>query len=258
MKPNPSISEPVVLLARMGQDSVHSDTERRVMRSCIMEAFWARSAPLAVVTMLGVGFAARRRGVLHGGALALGSGSGAYLLGKLSYILGENCIDKFIKDAPGSPVAVHALQKREKSRRFEELWRSGEVSRTIREVDVDSLEKHSEEQRWILVEACNRSIAEAALPCSLASSSLVLLLLRLGLVKGSQRLPSLPWLPKVFLAAGAGFFGGIVIYARSIPRSPEREVEEELLWDDQETLEEDDYMLPGNESQERYQMIKET
>ena len=103
----------------MGLDSESSEPERAVVRACIEEAFWRRSLPSAIGTMAAVSWHLKRclmsdsraltpqrksfrRPVppskAMAGTVVVGASSLAYFLGKLSYILGDNCMEKFIKE----------------------------------------------------------------------------------------------------------------------------------------------------------------
>jgi len=86
----------------MGLDSESSEPERAVVRACIEEAFWRRSLPSAIGTMAAVSWHLKRRPVapskIMAGTVVVGASSLAYFLGKLSYILGDNCMEKFIKE----------------------------------------------------------------------------------------------------------------------------------------------------------------
>ena len=113
----------------MGVDSESSESERAVVRACIEEAFWRRSLPSAIVTMAAVSWHLKRwfcvpqaispqcklfrRPVppskIMAGTVVVGASSLAYFLGKLSYILGDNCMEKFIKQVLAQ-LPVEALK----------------------------------------------------------------------------------------------------------------------------------------------------
>jgi len=85
----------------MGKISATTDEERLVIRECIKEAFWYRSLPLGIVTSFFVQAGAksgRIRTTRYGAwPIVLGAGSFAYVVGKLTYIFGENCSKKFLE-----------------------------------------------------------------------------------------------------------------------------------------------------------------
>jgi len=81
-----------------------------VMRECVYEAFWYRSLPLASVTgvcvKLGVSSGKIRHTRYGSWPIVLGAGSMAYIVGKLSYIFGENCARKFVEQVEGMMVRL--------------------------------------------------------------------------------------------------------------------------------------------------------
>jgi len=201
----------------MGLDSESTDSERAVVRACIEEAFWRRSLPSAVVTMAAVSWHLKRRPVppskVMAGTVVVGASSLAYFLGKLSYILGDNCMEKFIKQAPESEITVGVLKNREEKQRLaSEKGHNLPLFKDLLEhVDMDTM---SLNEQSVIVE-CNRvAFWKFSLPCMIASSGLTLFMFKTGFLQVRSS-ASYPRLPKLFLAALVGYTGGQVLYAYS-------------------------------------------
>ena len=128
----------------MGLDSESSEPERAVVRACIEEAFWRRSLPSAIGTMAAVSWHLKRcflktepshrnqcksfrRPVppskIMAGTVVVGASSLAYFLGKLSYILGDNCMEKFIKEVlVGSDLKAQVTCECYRHRKVKSHW----------------------------------------------------------------------------------------------------------------------------------------
>jgi len=201
----------------MGLDSESSESERAVVRACIEEAFWRRSLPSAIVTMAAVSWHLKRRPVppskIMAGAVVVGASSLAYILGKLSYILGDNCMEKFIKEAPESEITLGVMKNREEKQRLaSEKGKNLPAFKDLLEhVDMDTM---SLDEQSVVVE-CNRvAFWKFSLPCMIGSSGLTLLMFEKGFLQ-TRPSASYPRLPKLFLAALVGYTGGQVLYAYS-------------------------------------------
>ena len=163
------------------------------------------------------------------GTVVVGASSLAYFLGKLSYILGDNCMEKFIKQvlalvealkhvilqAPESEITVGVLRNREERQRLasEKSHNLPTFSQILEHVDMDTM---SLDEQSVIVE-CNRvAFWKFSLPCMIASSGSTLLMFEKGFLQ-SRPSASYPRLPKLFLAALVGYTGGQVTY-RNIMR----------------------------------------
>ena len=73
------------------------------MQSCIDDAFWRRSVPSAVITMGIVNYYLKKQSSNKAysrfgrGVIVMGASCLAYHLGKISYMVGESCMDTFIE-----------------------------------------------------------------------------------------------------------------------------------------------------------------
>jgi len=89
------------------------------MRECTQDAFWYRAMPSAAVAGTSL-YCAVRAGKFKSIAssrfrtwsVVVGFSSFAYVVAKLSYVLGENCKQKFLVQAPNSDISNHIRKKR--------------------------------------------------------------------------------------------------------------------------------------------------
>jgi len=201
----------------MGPNSESTESERAVVRACIEEAFWRRSLPSALATMTVVSWHLKRRPVpfskVMSGTIIVGASSLAYFLGKLSYILGEDCMKKFIEQAPESEITIGVLKNREERQRLTTRAPSNlpPFKDILKHVDMETM---SLDEQSVVME-CNRvAFWKFSLPCMSGSTGLAWLLFKQGLLQGRPS-ASFPRLPKLFLAALFGYTGGQVLYAYS-------------------------------------------
>lgn len=96
-----------------------TEEERRVMRECTKDAFWYRALPSAAVAGTSLYCAVRAGKFKSIGSsrfrtwsVIAGFSSFAYIVAKLSYVLGENCKQKFLVQAPNSDISNHIRKKR--------------------------------------------------------------------------------------------------------------------------------------------------
>lgn len=99
---------------KMGMKS--TEQERKVMRECTYEAFWYRAVPSALLAGASMYWGVKSGKLKPNQRLGpwpkvIGASSLAYVVAKMSYILGQNCINKFLKQAPNSDIARHFRHK---------------------------------------------------------------------------------------------------------------------------------------------------
>ena len=156
------------------------------------------------------------------GTVVVGASSLAYFMGKLSYILGDNCMEKFIQQvfvgseshiqcilqAPESEITLGVLKNRKEKQRLasEKSQNLPPFKDLLEHIDMDSM---SLDEQSVVVE-CNRvAFWKFSLPCMIASSGLTFLMFEKGFLQ-SRPSASYPRLPKLFLAALVGYTGGQV------------------------------------------------
>jgi len=87
------------------------------MKECTQEAFWYRSMPSAFLAGAAAYWAVKAGKVktskrFGSWPIVVGFGSFSYLVAKVSYVLGENCINKFLTQVPESEISYHIRKKR--------------------------------------------------------------------------------------------------------------------------------------------------
>ena len=149
-------------------------SDQDVLRECISESHY-RSFPCAVFTALNVRYLIRKRTLwLNGWPVVLGASCLAWIVGKLSYIQGKHCQDKFIEKAPNSRITENILMSRaleERGSSKERKERSTEEIMDIPRVDghVDSTSK---EERSTLQKCNSTAFWEYSLPAMACVSCL--------------------------------------------------------------------------------------
>ena len=147
-----------------------TDEDRRVMRECISESKF-RSSAAAVFTALNVRFFIRNRKLwLNGWPVVLGSSCLAWFVGKLSYIRGKHCQDKFIEKAPDSKITEQILL----SRAAEKMTPSREEEPSNEEISDSQtvVGMRSEEENSTLRKCNSTAFWEYSLPIMTAVSFL--------------------------------------------------------------------------------------
>jgi len=265
-----------------------------VMRECVYEAFWYRSLPLASITgvcvKLGVSSGRIRHTKYGAWPIVLGASSMAYIVGKLSYIFGENCARKFVEQAPSSEIA------QEFKRRRPEMVAAVEREGRGREMKIPSVEQRNlgfsdvledldfetiSDKEKLIMRDCN-SIAfwRYSLPLSIVTSGTILAFFKAGILKPSKLNTTFPRLPKILIGSVLGYIAGQWVYvyskdcpARFIEFAPEGEIAKRLQGQyickdcaekvnmneatEGEVAGLDDYVIPSNENVEVEKLIKD-
>jgi len=263
-----------------------------VMRECVYEAFWYRSLPLASVTgvcvKLGVSSGKIRHTRYGSWPIVLGAGSMAYIVGKLSYIFGENCARKFVEQAPGSEIAqefkrrrpemVAAVEKEGREMKIPSVeQRNLGFSDVLEDLDFETV---SDKEKLIMRDCNSIAFWRYSLPLSVVTSGTVLAFIKAGMLKPSKLNTTFPRLPKVLIGSVLGYIAGQWVYvyskdcpARFIEFAPEGEIAKRLqgqyickdcaekvnlneMTEDEAEVP-DDYVMPSNENGELEKLIKD-
>lgn len=276
----------------MGQTSDTTEEERMVMRECVYEAFWYRSLPLATVTgvcvKLGVTSGKIRHTRYGAWPIVLGAGSMAYIVGKLSYIFGENCARKFVEQAPSSEIAqefkrrrpemVAAVEKEGREMKIPSVeQRNLGFSDVLEDLDFETV---SDKEKLIMRDCNSIAFWRYSLPLSVVTSVTVLAFIKAGMLKPSKLNTTFPRLPKILIGSVLGYIAGQWVYvyskdcpARFIEFAPEGEIAKRLQGQyickdcaekvnlNETTGDEvegpDDYVMPSNENVEVEKLIKD-
>jgi len=266
----------------MGQTSETTEEERMVMRECVYEAFWYRSLPLAGVTglcvQLGVNSGKIRPTKYGSWPIILGAGSMAYIVGKLSYIFGDNCARKFLEQAPSSEIA------QELRRRKPEM--GAIVEKEGREIRIPSVEQRNlgfadmledldfetiSDKEKLIMRDCNAiAFWRYSLPLSIITAGSVLASIKAGLLRPSKFNTTYPRLPKILLGTVLGYIAGqwVYVYSKDCPGrfiqfAPEGEIAKRLqgqylckdcaeksnmdVQPHNEVVDMDDYVIPSDD-----------
>jgi len=203
-----------------------TDEERHVIRECIKEAFWYRSLPLGVVTCIGAQLAVksgRIRSTRYGAwPIVVGAGSFAYVIGKLSYIFGENCSRKFMEHAPNSEITAQIrLRKGQKSLFEDEVissksWPKEErnlgFADILEDFDFDTI---SDVEKNIMNDCNSTAFWQFSLPLAVGMSGAIYAAIKAGLLHGSKRMTTFPHVPKMLLGWSLGYITGQWLYVYS-------------------------------------------
>lgn len=232
----------------MGRQEEPTEEERMVMRECVDEAFWYRSLPLASATAILVRYgvsSGRIRPTKHGSwPVVVGATSLAYVLGKLSYIFGDNCHRKFLEKAPHSEIAQEL--KLRKPDMVAEVAKEHGVGVSIPTVEQRNLgfadvledldfETITEKEKSIMRDCNSIAFWSYSLPVSLLTAGAVFASMQAELVKGSRWSTGYPRLPKMVVGGVLGYMAGqwIYVYTRDCPSrfiqyAPEGEIARRL------------------------------
>ena len=134
----------------------------------------------------------------------------AWFVGKLSYVHGKHCQDKFLQQAPNSRIAQQILKLREDNNKEVVSHRSIENSREDFGYGVVT-----EEEKSILNECNSTAFWNYSLPLMVLFPSLVFVALKKGLLAPSKVLKKYPNFPKMNLAAATGYVVGQWLYMKS-------------------------------------------
>jgi len=202
-----------------------SEEERRVMRECTQDAFWYRAMPSATVAGASMYWAVRA-GKLKSLAnsrfrtwsVVAGFSSLAYVLAKISYVLGENCIHKFLTQAPDSDISKHIRKKRNISKSdviSDSVENMSEPVKLLEIVDSKDFDerKMTEKEQQILVDCNSAAFYQYSLPTMVSAIATAYFFVARNprLQNRSRMAQSAP----VALACGLGYFMGQVMYLYS-------------------------------------------
>jgi len=260
-----------------------TDEERLVIRECIKEAFWYRSLPLGVVTCIGV-----QLGVKSGkipstkyGAwpIVVGAGSCAYVLGKLSYIFGDNCSRKFLERAPNSEITAHLRLNNDQKPLLGDVVKKSNSWPSLEERNLgfaDILEgfdfsRISDVEKSIMNDCNSTAFWKYSLPMAVIISGAIYSAIKAGLLNSSKRVTTFPRLPKMLIGGSLGYIAGqwLYVYSRDctnrfINFAPEGEIARRLRGDLVEHVcrdcmeeEEDEYVIPVEGGEVVEKIIKE-
>lgn len=225
-----------------------ANAEAKVLEECWSEALWLRAVPLATLSGATV-FLAVRRGRLGGvGARygpwpkVLGTALAAFFAGKVSYLMGRNCQDKFLRQVPDSDISKSIREQRgitqedrtdihydgvgeigrideEAGKKTEEDGHSaGEDSQDVR-ISTDESEiviSLSNREMQILEDCRKVSVYYFSLPLAILQGALANLGQRKGVLKVSRWTPRpLQRLPKTAFFSAIGYATGQVLYMLS-------------------------------------------
>jgi len=211
----------------MGKVSDTTEEERVVIRECIKEAFWYRSLPLGVAATLSVYYAVKAgkiRSTRYGTwPVVVGAGSLAYVVGKLTYIFGENCSKKFLEKAPNSEITAQLRLKygKNSSENIEDAWKSKATivaERNLGFADIlDDFDFNaiSDVEKSIMNDCNSTAFWQYSLPLSLISSGAVYSAIKSGLLNASKRVTHFPRLPKMVVGCTIGYIAGQWLYVYS-------------------------------------------
>jgi hypothetical protein len=226
--------------------------ENRILRECVKDAMLYRAVPFSLAASAAVFIAIRRghyRPTNRFGPwpLVITSSAIAYWSGKLSYILGDNCQDKFLKGAPDSEIAYHIRlqrgmqQPREAREKFDPHFPhhrhnnavdddDDERSIQLKE-DIESLQsnnatsldvmmnagvKLNDRERLVIEECNNCAFYFFSFPTSLLLAGFAYFGQVKGYFRPSERLkPPLTKAPKMIFAVAVGYVIGQYVYTSS-------------------------------------------
>jgi len=187
------------------------------MRECINEAFWFRSVPAGILSG-SLAIWALKTGKLKmksrfGGIwpVVAGFGSLGYICGKISYIIGEQCMDIFLKKAPDSSISSIVRRRREEEG-------DGELPNRF----MDIIGRHqinddemSDVEHGILEDCNSVAFYRYSLPLSLLSGGSMYLAMKKNLLSESKLMQAFPKLPKISVGLLIGYIAGQYYYVKS-------------------------------------------
>ena len=191
-----------------------SDEDRAVMRECITEAVIYRSVPAAVFTGLHVKYFIRKTNFwLNGWPVVVGASCLAWFAGKLSYIHGKHCQDKFLEKAPNSKISAQILAVREGEKIHSEEHRREKFSDLTQEDLVfGSL---TDKEKTILNDCNSTAFWFYSVPLMICFPSLLFIALKNGLLAPSKIVKKFPFAPKMSIAIASGYVTGQWLYMKS-------------------------------------------
>ena len=191
-----------------------SDEDRAVMRECISEAMMYRSVPAAMFTGLHVRYFIRKHNFwLNGWPVVLGASCLAWFAGKLSYIHGKHCQDKFLEKAPNSKITAQILAVREEERiHSEEHGKKKMLDLKQEDVVLGSL---TDKEKTILNDCNSTAFWFYSVPLMICFSSLIFIAQKKGLLAPSKIFKKFPFAPKMSVAIASGYVTGQWLYMKS-------------------------------------------
>jgi len=209
-------------VVRLGKSS---EEERRVMRECTQDAFWSRAMPSATVAGASIYWAVRAGKLKSVGSsrfrtwsVVAGFSSLAYFVAKISYVLGENCKNKFLIQAPDSDISKHIRKKRDitKSDVMSDSEETMSDPFKLLEI-VDSKEfderKMTDKEQQILIDCNSTAFYQFSLPTMVVAGATSYF----GLARSPrfQNRSRMAQSAPVALACGLGYFMGQLMYLYS-------------------------------------------
>ena len=191
-----------------------SDEDRAVMRECISEAMMYRSVPAAMFTGLHVRYFIRKHNFwLNGWPVVLGASCLAWFAGKLSYIHGKHCQDKFLEKAPNSKITAQILAVREEERiHSEEHGKKKMLDLKQEDVVLGSL---TDKEKTILNDCNSTAFWFYSVPLMICFSSLIFIAQKKSLLAPSKIFKKFPFAPKMSVAIASGYVTGQWLYMKS-------------------------------------------
>jgi hypothetical protein len=207
-----------------------------------------------------------------------GFGSLAYVLGKISYIVGQNCMDIFLEQAPNIVVSERVRRRRNISEDDKYLL-AANSSAVTRQRFADILEyvnpeDMTEKEVAILDDCDSVAFYQYSLPLAAAGGGTVYAAIEKGWLAPGRRFPRLPRLPRVLAGSSQGFLAGQYLYIytsdctdRFQQYDPEGNIarllragyireQKQVLEEEERIVEPQGYYLPGEEKKTLRQNIE--
>ena len=215
----------------------------------------------------------------------LGAGSFAYVVGKLTYIFGENCSKKFLElvsswhqcyevirflllQAPNSEITAKLRENQEYQ---DDKSLPNVESRNLGFADVlDDLDfsNISEVEKTIMEDCNSTAFWRYSLPLSLFSSGTIYASIKAGWLNPSKRNSTFPSLPKMLVGGVLGYIAGqwLYVYSRDCTNrflsfAPDGEIAmrlrgESVILPSNTNTNLTEYMLPSDRCEEIESIIK--
>jgi len=199
----------------MKKETKSTEQEKAAMMECIEEAFWSRSVPAGILSG-SLALWALKTGKLKmksrfGGIwpAVAGFGSLGYILGKISYIVGEQCMDIFLEKAPESSISYNVRRRREEEGDIELPNRFMDILHQVHDDEMSDVEL------GILDDCNNVAFYRYSLPLSILSGGAMFLAMKKNLLNESKLIQSFPKLPKISVGLLVGYLAGQYYYVKS-------------------------------------------
>ena len=166
--------------------------ESRALRECLSESLWRRAVPAALLggaVTLGAFGAGRLRPSPRMGPWpkVLGASFLAFWAGKVSYVLGRPCQDKFLRIAPDGPIAQSIRVRRGEEEQEEEVAREEDLLDVTIHTEQEQMMVQLSEREQRILEECRRvSLYYYSLPLSVLLGSSAYLAQSKGVIKESR------------------------------------------------------------------------